>query len=107
MDDDVERKGLGTPATRASMIEKLIAGGYGTRNKKQLLENEKISYATDTIELPDGGIDCSEGCNPYGFPPECAKALKDFDPAQLVESIPHFHDTEYRLKTGLPDPPPA
>ncbi len=26
------------------------------------------------------------------------KQLKDFDPAQLVESIPHFHDTEYRLK---------
>ena len=32
--------------------------------KKQLLENEKISYASDTIELPEGGIDCSEGCNP-------------------------------------------
>ena len=51
--------------------------------KKQLLENEKISYATDTIELPKGGIDCSEGCNPYGFPPECAKAVKNFDVSRL------------------------
>lgn len=25
--------------------------------------------------------------------------LQDFDTAQLVESIPHFHDTAYRLKT--------
>ncbi|MBR0456942.1 MAG: DNA topoisomerase 3 [Firmicutes bacterium] len=41
MDDDVERKGLGTPATRASMIEKLIAGGYVTRNKKQLLPTDE------------------------------------------------------------------
>ena len=35
------------------------------------------------IELPEGGVDCSEGCNPYGFPPECAEALKQFDPARL------------------------
>ena len=41
MDNDVERKGLGTPATRASMIDKLIAGGYVTRNKKQLLPTDE------------------------------------------------------------------
>ena len=51
--------------------------------KKQLLEQEKVSYAMDHIELPEGGIDCSEGCNPYGFPPECEKALREFDPARL------------------------
>ena len=51
--------------------------------KKQLLEQEKISYATDHIDLPKGGIDCSEGCNPYGFPPECAKVLKEFDASRL------------------------
>ena len=41
MDDDVQRKGLGTPATRASMIEKLIAGGYVIRKKKQLLPTDE------------------------------------------------------------------
>ena len=51
--------------------------------RKELLEQEKISYAMDHIELPEGGIDCSEGCNPYGFPPECADVLKHFDPARL------------------------
>lgn len=51
--------------------------------KKQLLEQEKVSYAMDHIELPEGGIDCSEGCNPYGYPPECADTLKNFDPARL------------------------
>ena len=40
--------------------------------RKELLEQEKVSYAMDHVELPEGGIDCSEGCNPYGFPPECA-----------------------------------
>lgn len=51
--------------------------------KKQLLEQEKVSYAMDHVVLPDGGIDCSEGCNPYGFPPECAEVLKNFDPAGM------------------------
>ena len=52
--------------------------------KKQLLENEKISYATDIIELPDGGIDCSEGCNPYGFPSAYARdVVKNFDTSRL------------------------
>ena len=51
--------------------------------KEQLLEHDIISYAMDHIELPKGGIDCSEGCNPYGFPPECAEVLKNIDPARL------------------------
>ena len=51
--------------------------------KRQLLEHEKISYASDVIDLPEGGVDCSEGCNPYGFPPECAKAAKSFDMKRL------------------------
>lgn len=51
--------------------------------RKELLEQEKVSYAMDHIELPEGGIDCSEGCNPYGFPPECADVFRSFDPARL------------------------
>lgn len=51
--------------------------------RKELLKHEKISYAMEHIELPDGGIDCSEGCNPYGFPPECAEVLKSFDPTRM------------------------
>ena len=33
MPEDAERKGLGTPATRAAIIEKLIANGFVKRNK--------------------------------------------------------------------------
>ena len=40
VDPDAERKGLGTPATRASMIEKLVASGYMKRKNKQLLPTE-------------------------------------------------------------------
>ena len=33
MPEDAERKGIGTPATRAAMIEKLVAGGFVERKK--------------------------------------------------------------------------
>lgn len=35
--DDVERKGLGTPATRASIIEKLVSSGFVERKGKNLI----------------------------------------------------------------------
>ena len=37
MPDDAERKGLGTPATRASILEKLVQTGFIQRKGKQLL----------------------------------------------------------------------
>ena len=35
--DDAERKGLGTPATRAAIIEKLVAAGFVERKGKSLI----------------------------------------------------------------------
>ena len=37
----VERKGLGTPATRAGVIEKLVRSGFVERKGKQLIPTEK------------------------------------------------------------------
>ena len=36
-DDDTEKKGLGTPATRAGIIEKLVKGGFVKRKGKSLV----------------------------------------------------------------------
>lgn len=36
-DEDTEKKGLGTPATRASILEKLVSSGYAKRSGKQIL----------------------------------------------------------------------
>jgi len=43
--DDAERKGLGTPATRAAIIEKLVSSGFIQRKGKQLIPT------TDGINL--------------------------------------------------------
>lgn len=41
MPDDAERKGLGTPATRAGIIERLVTTGMIERKKKQMLPTDK------------------------------------------------------------------
>ncbi|MBQ6389077.1 MAG: histidinol-phosphate aminotransferase family protein [Mogibacterium sp.] len=56
--------------------------------KKQLLDHKKISYAMDHIVMPIDGVDCCEGCNPYGFPTECEDVLRSFDPAGMG-AYPH------------------
>ena len=34
---DTEKKGLGTPATRAAILEKLVSSGYVQRKGKQMI----------------------------------------------------------------------
>ncbi len=40
-DENAEKKGLGTPATRAATIEGLVKHGYAERKKKQIVATEK------------------------------------------------------------------
>ena len=54
--EDAERKGLGTPATRAAIIEKIIKAGFVTRKGKQLLPTKYgmnlISVLPETLTSP-------------------------------------------------------
>ena len=56
MSDDVERKGLGTPATRADIIEKLVKDGFVKREKKQMIPTEDgmklITILPDVVKSP-------------------------------------------------------
>lgn len=56
MPEDAERKGLGTPATRAATLEKLVSVGFVQRKKKQLIPTEKgtnlITVLPETIKSP-------------------------------------------------------
>ena len=56
MDDDVERKGLGTPATRADIIEKLVKDGFVKREKKQMIPTDDgirlITVLPDIVKSP-------------------------------------------------------
>lgn len=46
---EVERKGLGTPATRAGIIETLLAKNFIKREKKNLLVTEKGIALVDSV----------------------------------------------------------
>lgn len=54
--EDAERKGLGTPATRAGIIEKLISTGFVKRDKKNLIPEEVginlVSVLPEDIRSP-------------------------------------------------------
>ena len=56
MPEDAERKGLGTSATRAATLEKLVSAGFVQRKKKQLIPTEKgtnlILVLPDNIKSP-------------------------------------------------------
>jgi len=53
MPEDAERKGLGTPATRASTVERIIKAGFVLRSKKNLIPTDKgvnlIAVLPDTL----------------------------------------------------------
>ena len=54
--EDAERKGLGTPATRAAVLEKLVQAGFVERKKKQLIPTKDgknlIAVLPDTLTSP-------------------------------------------------------
>ena len=55
-DPDAERRGLGTPATRAAIIEKLVKGGFVERKGKQLIPTksgtELVCVLPDVLTSP-------------------------------------------------------
>lgn len=71
-DEDTEKKGLGTPATRASMIEKLVSSKYLERKGKQLIPTdaginlvavlpEKVKSAKMTAEWENALMEMERG----------------------------------------------
>lgn len=55
-DEDTEKKGLGTPATRAGILEKLVTSGYVNRKGKNLIPTEDginlISVIPEHLKSP-------------------------------------------------------
>ena len=56
MPEDAERKGLGTPVTRAAILEKLVAAGFVERKGKSLIPTKAginlVTVLPDTLTSP-------------------------------------------------------
>ena len=81
--DEAERKGLGTPATRADIIEKLVRDGFVKREKKQMIPTEDgeklISVLPDIIKSPRLTADWENALT--------LMAKGEYDPEQFMGGI--------------------
>lgn len=87
---DAEREGLGTPATRAGIIEKIVKTGFVERKSKQLLPTPKginlIGILPETIKSPV-------------FTAEWEAKLQQVEHGEL--SVSGFMDGIIKLTNGL------
>ena len=83
-DPDAERRGLGTPATRAAVIEKLVKGGFIERKGKQLLPTKD---GTNLVcVLPDSfNFSAAYGCMGKQSDADCKRVT--LTPAAFMQGI--------------------
>jgi len=111
MPDEAERKGLGTPATRASIIEKLVSSGFAERKGKGLIPTKDginlITVLPEVLtsplltaewekrlsEIAEGGADQS------AFMEDIQKMA-----AELVASYSHISEDWQKLFTPQKEP---
>ncbi len=81
--EDAERKGLGTPATRAAIIEKLVAAGFVERKGKNLIPTKAgINLVTVLPEALTSPMLTAEWEQRL-----CAVAKGEADPGEFLEGI--------------------
>ncbi|GFI30125.1 DNA topoisomerase 3 [Lachnospiraceae bacterium] len=102
MGDDVERKGLGTPATRADIIEKLVKDGFVKREKKQMIPTEDglklITVLPDVVKSPKLTADWE---NALTLVSKGELAMEDFmaDIENMVSELIHtYHEVSDEQK---------
>ena len=108
MPDEVERKGLGTPATRAGIIEKLVKSGFAERKGKSLIPTkdgcnlvcvlpEQITSPAMTAEWENTLMEIERGnADADAFLSGIVRMTGD-----LVKAYPFLSDTEaQRFGTG-------
>lgn len=108
MDDDVERKGLGTPATRAATIEKLISARYIRRKGKQLLPTDEgtllVSLVPDYLKSADMTAEWENRLLEMERGNDDPDAFIDDVTAQIIylieelKRIPESERTKYRVR---------
>ena len=111
MSDDVERKGLGTPATRADIIEKLVKDGFVKREKKQMLPTEDgmklITVLPDVVKSSKLTADWENalsheveiGADPLGNLQRLSNALEGMT-GKMADVEQKLSNVEHQLETA-------
>ena len=102
MREAMKDRGLGTPATRAGMIERLLQRGYIERDKKKLIPTERgialIRLVGDRqISSPELTGDWEARLNRI--------AQRQYDHAQFMAEVRAYAAEVVRIAQGRPEPP--
>ena len=104
MPDDAERKGLGTPATRAAIIEKLVSGGFVERKGKNLIPTKAginlVTVLPDTLTSPMLTADWEQRLNEVAkgqASPEVFMDGLEAMAAELVQKYSHISEDGQKL----------
>lgn len=108
-DPDAERRGLGTPATRAAVIEKLVKGGFAERKGKQLLPTKNgltlVSLLPDSLTSPKLTAEwentLTQIAKGKADPEDFMRRVEDMA-RELVKTYPFLSDKE-RFKEEKPE----
>ena len=110
-DPDAERKGLGTPATRAAVIEKLVSSGFVERKGKQLIPtkdgNNLVCILPDNLTSPkltaEWENNLTQIAKGAADPNEFLSGIEAMA-RELVKSYPFLSDNDKeRFKTEKPE----
>lgn len=98
MDDDVERKGLGTPATRAAIIEKLVEKGFVERKGKQMLPTEDgtklIMVLPEMIKSPKLTAEWENDLTRIAKGEQSADAFMDGIEQMVTKLVQTYHEVD-------------
>ena len=100
---DAERKGLGTPATRADIIEKLVKDGFVKREKKQMIPTEDgmklIAVLPDVIKSPKLTADWENALTLVAKGEYSMQAFMDGIADMVKELVQTYHSVSDEQKT--------
>ena len=108
MSDEAERKGLGTPATRAAIIEKLVSGGFVERKGKNLIPTKAgvnlVTVLPELLTSPKLTADWEQRLNEVAKGQASPEDFMDGIEAMAAELVRKYsHISEYGQKLFQPE----
>ena len=108
MPDEAERKGLGTPATRAAIIEKLVSGGFVERKGKNLIPTKAgvnlVTVLPELLTSPKLTADWEQRLNEVAKGQASPEAFMDGIEAMATELVRKYsHISEDGQKLFQPE----
>ncbi len=111
MPDEAERKGLGTPATRAAIIEKLVSGGFVECKGKNLIPTKAgvnlVTVLPELLTSPKLTADWEQRLNEVAkgqaSPEDFMDGIEAMAAELVREILPHFRGWAKAVPAGEGD----